>query len=218
MRFTETWCLGCSPPWLPPETCPPPRPAPRRPSPLREQVFGIALVSDFFMLVTGIAGSCFYCKWERRSRSTMRCTLWVPCALCNALCTPARGIGCDCALRRARWSLSSPHASAPLPRMCRLLTTPCQPSTLHPSDLQAEGRVRGCRQERRRNDTLFEQRQEVWQEESGTQGAYPRNTADQRAQRAVTPLVVLRESIQRVSLAELTWCHRAERCGCVFSH
>ena len=42
-----------------------------------EQVFGIALVSDFFMLVTGIAGSCFYCKWERRSRSTMRCTLWV---------------------------------------------------------------------------------------------------------------------------------------------
>ena len=50
-----------------------------------EQVFGIALVSDFFMLVTGIAGSCFYCKWERRSRSTMRCTLWLPCALCNAL-------------------------------------------------------------------------------------------------------------------------------------
>jgi len=25
-------------------------------------VFGIALVSDFFMLVTGVAGSCFYCK------------------------------------------------------------------------------------------------------------------------------------------------------------
>ena len=83
-----------------------------------EQVFGIALVSDFFMLVTGIAGSCFYCKWERRSRSTMRCTLWLPCALCNALCTPARGIGCDSALRCARWTLSSPHASAPLPRAC----------------------------------------------------------------------------------------------------
>ena len=29
---------------------------------MRLQVFGIALVSDFFMLVTGIAGSCFYCK------------------------------------------------------------------------------------------------------------------------------------------------------------
>ena len=27
-----------------------------------EQVFGIALVSDFFLLVTGVAGSCFYCK------------------------------------------------------------------------------------------------------------------------------------------------------------
>lgn len=25
-------------------------------------VFGIALVSDFFMLVTGVAASCFYCK------------------------------------------------------------------------------------------------------------------------------------------------------------
>jgi len=25
-------------------------------------VFGIALVSDFFLLVTGVAGSCFYCK------------------------------------------------------------------------------------------------------------------------------------------------------------
>ena len=217
MRFTETWCLGCSPPWLPPETCPPPRPAPRRPSPLREQVFGIALVSDFFMLVTGIAGSCFYCKWERRSRSTMRCTLWVPCALCNALCTPARGIGCDCALRRARWTLSSPHVSAPLPRMCRLLTTPCQPSTLHPSDLQAEGRVRGCRQERRRNDTLFEQRQEVWQEESGAQGAYPRNTADQRAQRAVTPLVVSSSG----PVSGSPWQNDVVPqggCGCVFSH
>ena len=60
----------------------------------------------------------------------------------------------------------------------------------HPFDLQAEGRVRGCRQECRRNDTLFEQRQKVWQEGSGAQwqGANPRNTADQRAQRAVTPL------------------------------
>ena len=29
---------------------------------LRQRLVGIALVSDFFLLVTGVAGSCFYCK------------------------------------------------------------------------------------------------------------------------------------------------------------
>ena len=58
-------------PRSPPEVSPAPRPAPPRPYPRPappppalpgEQVFGIALVSDFFLLVTGVAGSCFYCK------------------------------------------------------------------------------------------------------------------------------------------------------------
>ena len=195
MRFTETWCLGCSPLGRRPRRAR--RDGLRRDGPHRFVSRSLALrssrTSSCLSPASPARASTVSGSAGRDMHHAMHTVgpMCLPCALCNALCAPARGIGSDSALRRARWTLRSPHASAPLPgaRVGSLLTTPFQPSTLNPSDLQAEGRVRGCRQERRRNDTLFEQRQKVWQEGSGAQGAYTRNTADQRAQRAVTPLL-----------------------------
>ena len=137
--------LHRGPPWLPrwpPEVSPAPRPAPPRPyprpappppAPPGEQVFGIALVSDFFLLVTGVAGSCFYCK--RRPRS--RCALgpWGSYAPCSALCAPACGIGCDRPFG-ARGAYQAPLTTLPtlslaaarLPPPCVGPLPPFQPS------------------------------------------------------------------------------------------
>ena len=95
--------------------------------------------------------------------------------LCTLQCTVRPGLWHRLrqALRRARCIPSAPyHPSNPLSRggsfataMCWPLTTlPTLSLTRHPSDLQAERRVRGCRRESQGNRTLLGQRQEVRQE------------------------------------------------------
>ena len=147
--------LHRGPPWLPrwpPEVSPAPRPAPPRPyprpappppAPPGEQVFGIALVSDFFLLVTGVAGSCFYCKRRRRSRCAL--APWGPCAPCRAVCAPACGIGCDRPLG-ARGACQAPDSRR---RVChRHVLAPYHPSSplshtpaLRPSGREARSRL-----------------------------------------------------------------------------
>ena len=149
-----------------------------------EQVFGIALVSDFFLLVTGVAGSCFYCKRRRRSRCTLAAPVH-PAVHCAPRPVASAATGPSArAVHTQRTTRGGAFATA----TCWPLTTlPTLSLTRHPSDLQAERRVRGCRREGQGNRTLLGQRQEVREEGQEGQEGRPRDTADQHAQRAVSP-------------------------------